>query len=273
MDETAIVLLVVGLVYLGVFGGALLSSLILWKVSYGRHEENRPFMANALAKLQTNWGGPIGIVALYYAVAFVASIALQFISIFGQVGIPILADSGNNVIPIIALLVLLYLSIVLFIFPMVFGPAIKGFVGYFQKHNRNQPVKVTDLFSAFKRGSTFKKGTAAYFLMQIYTMLWSLLFRIPGIIAAYSYSLTYFIMNDEPELSVGEAIEKSKKMMHGNKAQLFWLSCRFIGWHFVAMMASGIGYLWLAPYMTVSFANFYESLKENGNSIPLVENA
>ena len=49
-------------------------------------------------------------------------------------------------------------------------------------------------------------------LESIFVMLWSLLFVIPGIVAAYRYSLAVYIMIDHPELSAMDCIRESKRM-------------------------------------------------------------
>lgn len=94
-------------------------------------------------------------------------------------------------------------------------------------------------------------------------MLWTLLLIIPGIIAAYSYSLVYYILVDEPNLKPLEALRKSKKMMYGNKAKLFYLGLRFIGWALLCVLTLGIGFIWLAPYIQATRAKFYEDVKKN----------
>lgn len=52
---------------------------------------------------------------------------------------------------------------------------------------------------------------------MLFTFLWSLLFVIPGIVKALSYSQTYFIMNEHPEYTGREAIDASRRMMDGHK--------------------------------------------------------
>ncbi len=100
-------------------------------------------------------------------------------------------------------------------------------------------------------------------LVQIFTFLWALLLVIPGIIKAYSYAMTPYILVDNPELSVREAIRRSQQMMVGQKFNLFWLQLSFIGWFFLACITGGIGFLWLAPYYQTSQAVFYQNLRNN----------
>ena len=98
-------------------------------------------------------------------------------------------------------------------------------------------------------------------LSGIFVFLWSLLLVIPGIIKLFSYSMTKYILEDYPELSASEAIDRSRAMMRGHKFDLFWLYLSFIGWALLCVLTAGIGYLWLVPYMETAEAAFYEDVK------------
>ena len=98
--------------------------------------------------------------------------------------------------------------------------------------------------------------------MILIFLLWSLLLIIPGIVAAYRYSMAFYILNDNPEMSAKAALDESKRMMAGYKGKLFCLQLSFIGWGFLCLFTLGIGYLWLTPYIQTSMAYFYQNLKE-----------
>ena len=98
-------------------------------------------------------------------------------------------------------------------------------------------------------------------LMTIFITLWSFLFVIPGIIKMFSYAMTPYILEENPELSANEAIDRSRAMMKGHKFDLFWLILSFIGWMILCIFTAGIGYLWLVPYMETAVAGFYEDVK------------
>jgi len=123
---------------------------------------------------------------------------------------------------------------------------------------RKKELELSQIFEGFK---LFTESFVAYILIVLFTSLWSLLFIIPGIIAALSYSQTFYILADN-KISALDAIKESKKIMYGNKWKLFCLGFRFIGWGLLAILTFGIGLLWLVPYMSVSFANFYEDIKQ-----------
>ena len=99
------------------------------------------------------------------------------------------------------------------------------------------------------------------FLMGLKLFLWYLLLIIPGIIKAFGYALTPFLLVDCPELTPLQCIKLSDKMMKGHKFDLFYLYLSFIGWALLGILTLGIGYLWLYPYMYTSVAAFYEDVK------------
>ena len=90
-----------------------------------------------------------------------------------------------------------------------------------------------------------------------------LLLIIPGIIAALSYSMTFYILADDNSIGAMDAIKKSKKMMDGYKWKYFCLGLRLLGWALLCVLTLGIGFLWLIPYAQVSVAKFYDDVKAN----------
>jgi uncharacterized membrane protein len=114
-----------------------------------------------------------------------------------------------------------------------------------------------DVFKGFK---VFLKAFAVTFMTGLFTFLWSLLFVIPGIIKAFSYSQVNYILADNPNVGVLEAITLSRKMMSGAKWKYFRMNFFFIGWAILATFTLGIGYLWLYPYITTSQTCFYEDV-------------
>lgn len=82
---------------------------------------------------------------------------------------------------------------------------------------RGSDVNIGGLFDGF---SDYGRIIGTKLLQAIYTVLWTLLLVIPGIIKYYSYAMTDFILKDQPELANNGAIEKSMAMMEGNKMKL-----------------------------------------------------
>lgn len=141
---------------------------------------------------------------------------------------------------------------------LVAGPLSLGLNSCFLHLVRREPFAFENLFDGFKN---FSSAVIAQLLITIFVILWSLLLLIPGIIAGYSYSQVFYILNDNPEIGATEALKRSKEMMVGFKWKLFCLHLSFIGWSLLAILTIFIGFLWLVPYMNVSAATFYENIK------------
>ncbi|CDC00624.1 uncharacterized protein BN659_01064 [Bacteroides sp. CAG:443] len=139
-------------------------------------------------------------------------------------------------------------------YPLAYGFAIL-FLDLFRE---GKPIDIGKLFDGFK---DFGRVWGTLILVAIYTILWTCLLIIPGIVKSYSYALTPFILKDEPELKYNAAIEKSMRMMDGYKMKLFLLDLSFIGWMILSVLTLGIGLLFLQPYMNTARAAFYEDLK------------
>ncbi len=100
-------------------------------------------------------------------------------------------------------------------------------------------------------------------VMGIFTALWSLLLIIPGIIASYRYRMAMYIIHDDPEVGIMEAIRKSKQMMVGHKMDLFVLDLSFIGWGLLSVITLGIATLYVGPYVAATQAAFYDSIQHS----------
>jgi len=133
-----------------------------------------------------------------------------------------------------------------------------GYKSFFLKISRGEDVKFNELF---KRTDLFLVYIGLSFLTGLFISLWSLLFIIPGIIAFFSYQMIYYIALDNPNMGIMEIIKKSKTMMKGYKWQYFVLILSFIGWEILSLFTLGILNLWLMPYMEVTFANFYNKIR------------
>ena len=117
---------------------------------------------------------------------------------------------------------------------------------------------VTRPFAVFNH---YGRWLGASLLVALFVFLWSLLLVIPGIVKAYSYAMTPYILHDNPEMGVSDSLRRSQQMMKGFKTKLFLLDLSFIGWLLLGFITFGIGLLWVCPYMATARAKFYEVLK------------
>ena len=148
---------------------------------------------------------------------------------------------------------------VMVLYALICAPLTWGFVVMFLDFIRGDKLRSGKLFDGYK--GNWMRIFTTYLLVEIYTALWTLLLIVPGIIKSLSYSMTFFVLRDNPHLSNNAAIEKSMQLMDGHKMQLFRLYLSFIGWFILALLTLGIGFILLVPYVNTTLAHFYEQLK------------
>lgn len=163
---------------------------------------------------------------------------------------------------------------------LVCGPFVYGYSLFCLNLFRARETKLEQVFYGFEN---FGKALGLMFLSGLFIFLWSLLFFIPGVIAAYRYSQAFFILVDNPQMGILECLAASKEIMRGNKFKLFCLQFSFIGWAILASipqmlfgfvldaMPSGLAYelfvlilsiplLFVQLYMSIAEVGFYEIL-------------
>ena len=99
-----------------------------------------------------------------------------------------------------------------------------------------------------------------HLVIYFFVALWSLLLIVPGIIAAYRYSLSTYVLLDHPEYGVMDCIRESKRLTDGRKLELFKLDLSFLGWFLLSSLPY-VGYLvsvWVTPYYELTRAMYYE---------------
>ena len=142
---------------------------------------------------------------------------------------------------------------------LVFNPIQVGCQRFFRK-NSEAPAELGELGYGFK--GNYGRVVKTMLLTDVFLLLWSLLFIIPGIIKAYSYRMVPFILSDEPELDGREAINRSREMMNGHKWRTFVLDLSFILWDLLAALTLGlVGIFYVMPYQFATNAELYRVLK------------
>ena len=107
------------------------------------------------------------------------------------------------------------------------GPMMVGLAAFFLGLARGGRPDIGVLLDGFRR---FRAAFVAYLVVAVMTFLWTLLLVIPGIMAAMSYSQTFWVLADEPGTEPLDAWRRSKEMMRGKRWKLFCLFLRFLGW-------------------------------------------
>ena len=136
----------------------------------------------------------------------------------------------------------------------------------------NRRPKIEDLVEGFV-GNNFLRTLVAQLEITVFTFLWSLLFIIPGIIKTISYSQTFYILADNPKMDADTAIKRSMEMMDGHKMDYFMLVLSFIPWVLLCIITLGIATIYVGPYMSATFAEFYRNVKTTSKLEAVVEKA
>ncbi len=129
-----------------------------------------------------------------------------------------------------------------------------GTTAFFVSLIENTNFEAKDLFKYYH---DFVKIIGVTILMGLIVMLGYICFIIPGIILTLSYSLVPIILIKKPELGIVETLKYSREKMQGHKLDTFVLGLSFIGWAILGTLTFGILYIWLYPYMQLTFTKFY----------------
>lgn len=104
-------------------------------------------------------------------------------------------------------------------------------------------------------------------LVGLYTTLWTFLFIIPGIVKSYAYSMTPYILADDPNITMSEAITLSKNMTEGYKMDLFILDLSFILWNLASAFTFGLVAFYAVPYQKATLTQYYLVLSNREENI------
>lgn len=223
-------------------------------------KRNREIKESALKAMDGHWGWVILVCIVYTAITVAVtapqSIANSAANISHGFGSPAtsLAFAGTSVI-------ISSITCLVSIFGLnLLAVGLANSVSRFYKEGDFKTVG--NMFRLGFGGGRYWKNLVGMFLVGLFTFLWMLLFIVPGIIKAYAYAMTPYILVDNPELGPREARLKSIEMMRGHKGKLFGLELSFIGWFLLCILSLGIGFIWLAPYYQTTHAAFYHDLLE-----------
>jgi Predicted integral membrane protein len=152
---------------------------------------------------------------------------------------------------------LFYSGIFLMILSILSDFISMGYDWYTLRISRLLPASFSNMFDTF---NIPLKVLGLSIAMSVFIYLWSLLLVIPGLIAAYSYRQAVYILFDHPDYTIMQCISESKAMMRGHKGELFILDLSFLGWVILCVLTMGILFVWMLPYMQVTYANYYNAL-------------
>lgn len=153
---------------------------------------------------------------------------------------------------------------------LLMPPITVGYAYFCLRVYRDETCDIAEFFTVgFK---DYGKSLVGILWMYLFTFLWSLLFIIPGIVKAISYSMTPYILAEREDVSAKDALVLSMEMTNGHKAEIFVMMLSFIGWLILSGLTFGIlAIFYTGPYMATSLAGIYEELKKNAVDLHVLE--
>ncbi len=147
---------------------------------------------------------------------------------------------------------------------LVVYPFEVGSCSFYMEAHYKEP-KFRALITAFEKN--YLNTVLIQFLRHLKIFLWSLLLIIPGVIKSYETFMVPYLLAENPDIDRKEVFELSRRMMDGNKMNLFILNLSFIGWMFLSMLTSGLAYIFfVGPYYDASLANMAMRIKAQYNN-------
>lgn len=191
---------------------------------------------NAKDRLKNNWGLAIGIIIVCTLISCIPNLLAEI-------------DSESFAISIIIPIITLVIT----------GPLTIGQCKFFiNLANRSNP-KFSDLWYGF---NNMLRAIGVTLLVGVIVFIGTILFIIPGIILAFMYSQVYYIMAENPEMSIMNCLKESSRIMKGHKMDLFILELSFLGWGILMVITLGIAGLYVLPYYNATLTNFYLDIKD-----------
>ena len=167
-----------------------------------------------------------------------------------------------GIVIFVGIFLIIFLAIMAAIFVLdifIFNPIEVGCRRFYIR-NLNEQAIVGNVGYAFD--VEYKNITKIMFFRDLYTLLWSLLFVIPGIVKSYEYRMVPYILAENPQMSKEQAFAESRQMMDGQKWDTFVLDLSFLGWEILGGMTAGIlTVLYVQPYKDATNAALYEKLR------------
>ncbi|MEJ1312106.1 DUF975 family protein [Latilactobacillus sakei] len=152
--------------------------------------------------------------------------------------------------------VVIMLLIVLFLIACLRKPVLQWCAIVTLRGQRADGLKIFNYLVKAQKNRVLKANV----LTTFYQFSWSLLFVIPGVVKGASYAMTNVLLEKNPEMTASEAINMSRKIMHGYKLEFLIMQYSFYFWQLLVGVTYGLANFYVLPYQNVTEIQFLESL-------------
>lgn len=95
--------------------------------------------------------------------------------------------------------------------------------------------------------------TGIYLALSLLGSLISFLLTVPLLLSSH-------LLIDNSNMSAGDALRSSIRLMHGNKGRLIYIQLSFLGFWILGALSCGLAFLWIYPYVNMTVVFFYREL-------------
>lgn len=180
---------------------------------------------------------------------------------------------------------------------VVGGVTTYGRCDLFQRRMRGEEVKLDALLSGVRN---MGRAVLCGIVVGAYQLCWAAIGVVPGVLflaasteqepaaliaalgvvfigagvylwvfKALQYSQVFYLLLEEPELSVVAAVKKSRAIMAGRKRELLFLHITFIPWYLTVTFTAGFSLVFILPYVLLTLAGYHDMLMEKDDHAPV----
>lgn len=238
----------------------------------------KPYELKNLAKdkLQGRYGAAVLILFLYSLITTSVSLFITMLANMTSATVYALTGSPSAVTAITIVFELINLAAVI-----VLGILQAGITLFFLNIACDQPYATGNLFYSFKKDSgkalTLSAAVGLCNAVCLYPSQYCLsaymntrnaqvlyiacILMLIGFCVYVPISLglsqVFYLMLDYPGRTAKETLALSFQVMRGNKGRLFYLQLSFLPMMILCICSFGIGFLWLNPYMHMTYSYFF----------------
>lgn len=144
---------------------------------------------------------------------------------------------------------------------LVANPYEVGLRRFFLENTPAQPASFDRVGFGFQ--ANYGNVVLTQFLRNLFTLLWTLLLIVPGIIRSLGYFAVPFLLAENPDLPWKRTIQLSLEMTKGYKWEIFVFYLSYLGWYLLSALTLGLaGIFYATPYCYAAQAEIYRFLRQ-----------
>lgn len=244
-----------------------------------QYKKNYEIKNRAKDRLEGRYGGAIRILFLSTAISWMVRLIIRTVAgnTMNSVYAMTSSSSAATVISFVFDGLLLFAGIIL-------GVMNAGITLYFLNLACEQPFSIRDLFYGFRTDSrkiliisaamTICQAiclSPGQYLFQQYLSAKSITWLFSALAAtavglciyipvSLGIAMSFYLVLDFPQNSGWETLQLCWRIMRGQRGRLFYLELSFLPLMLLCILSFGIGFLWLEPYMQMTYTYFFLDL-------------